>query len=78
MPDSYTAKPSADAELVADRSGSSQLSDVLNQLWADRLRLPQAIPRRAIQRGELAADTDAAAVIDMLAGLIYLRRFIQL
>jgi AcrR family transcriptional regulator len=63
--------------LVADRPGSSELSDVRTQLWADRLRQAQAIPQRAIQRGELAADTDLAAVIDMLVGPIYLRRFIQ-
>jgi AcrR family transcriptional regulator len=63
--------------LVADRPGSSELSDVRTQLWADRLGLAQAIPRRAIQRGELPADTDLAAVIDMLAGPIYLRQFIQ-
>jgi AcrR family transcriptional regulator len=63
--------------LVADRPGSSELSDVRTQLWADRLRQAQAIPRRAIERGELAADTDPAAVIDMLVGPIYLRRFIQ-
>jgi AcrR family transcriptional regulator len=65
------------ATMVADRPGSSELSDVRAQFWADRWRLPQAIPRRAIQRGELAADTDPAAVIDMLVGPIYLRRFIQ-
>jgi AcrR family transcriptional regulator len=63
--------------LVADRPGSSELSDVRTQLWADRLSQAQAIPQRAIQRGELPADTDAAAVIDMLVGPIYLRRFIQ-
>jgi AcrR family transcriptional regulator len=63
--------------LVADRPGSSELSEVRAQLWADRLGQAQAIPRRAIERGELAADTDPAAVIDMLVGPIYLRRFIQ-
>jgi hypothetical protein len=44
--------------LVADRPGSNELSDVRTQLWEDRLRQAQAIPRRAIERGELAADTD--------------------
>jgi AcrR family transcriptional regulator len=63
--------------LIADRPGSSELSDVRAQLWADRLRHAHAIPRRAIQRGELAQGTDPAAVIDMLVGPIYLRRFIQ-
>jgi AcrR family transcriptional regulator len=78
--DSDLRRPQAHAlvyTLVADRPGSSELSDVRTQLWADRLRQAQAIPRRAIQRGELAADTDPAAVIDMLVGPIYLRRFIQ-
>ena len=63
--------------MVADRPGSSELSDVRTQFWADRLRHAQAIPQRAIQRGELPAGTDPAAVIDMLGGPIYLRRFIQ-
>jgi AcrR family transcriptional regulator len=78
--DSDLRRPQAHAlvyTLVADRPGSSELSDVRTQLWADRLRQAQAIPRRAIERGELAADTDPAAVIDMLVGPIYLRRFIQ-
>jgi len=78
--DSYLSRPQVHAGLatmVADRSASSELSDVLTQLWAHRLHLPQAIARRAIERRELAADTDPAAVIDMLAGPIYLRRFIQ-
>jgi hypothetical protein len=30
-----------------------------------------------VERGELPADTDPAAMIDMLADPIYLRRFIQ-
>jgi AcrR family transcriptional regulator len=63
--------------MVADRPGSSELSDVRTQLWTDRRRHAQAIPQRAIERGELPADTDPAALIDMLAGPIYLRRFIQ-
>jgi AcrR family transcriptional regulator len=78
--DSDLRQPQAHAllhMLVADRPGSSELSDVRAQLWADRLRRAEAIAQRAIQRGELAADTDAAAVIDMLVGPIYLRRFIQ-
>jgi AcrR family transcriptional regulator len=63
--------------LVADRPGSSELSDVRAELWTDRWRQAQAIPQRAIQRGELPAGTDPAAVIDMLVGPIQLRRFIQ-
>jgi AcrR family transcriptional regulator len=78
--DSDLRSPQAHAllcTLVADRPGSSELSDVRTQLWADRLRQAQAIPQRAVQRGELAADIDPAVVIDMLVGPIYLRRFIQ-
>jgi len=78
--DSDLRRPQAHAlvyTLVADPPGPSELSDVRSELWADRLHLAQAIPRRAIERGELAVDTDPAGVIDMLAGPIYLRRFIQ-
>jgi AcrR family transcriptional regulator len=78
--DSYLSRPQVHtllATMVADRPGSSGLSDVRAELWADRLRHAQAVPRRAVERGELAADTDPAAVIDMLAGPVYLRRFIQ-
>jgi AcrR family transcriptional regulator len=78
--DSDLRRPQAHAllyTLVADRPGSSELSDVRTQLWVDRLRQAQLIPRRAIQRGDLPQDTDPAAVIDMLAGPIYLRGFIQ-
>jgi AcrR family transcriptional regulator len=78
--DSDLGRPQAHALLctmVADRPGSSELSDVRTQFWADRWRQAQAIPRRAIERGELPAGTDPAAVIDMLVGPIHLRRFIQ-
>lgn len=78
--DSDLRRPQALALLrtmIADRPGSSEVSDVRTQLWTDRRRHAQAIPRRAIERGELPADTDPAAVIDMLAGPIYLRRLIQ-
>jgi AcrR family transcriptional regulator len=78
--DSDLSRPQAHAllyTLVADRPGSSELSDVRTQLWADRLHQAEAIPRRAVERGELPAGTDPAAVIDMLVGPIYLRRFIQ-
>jgi AcrR family transcriptional regulator len=78
--DSYLSRPQVHARLatmIAERSGSSELSDLRAQLWAERLHHAQAIPRQAIQRGELPPGTDPAAVIDMLAGPIYLRRFIQ-
>ncbi|HUN32787.1 MAG TPA: TetR/AcrR family transcriptional regulator [Trebonia sp.] len=78
--DSHLSRPQVHtllATMVADPPGSSELSDVRTQLWADRLHQAQAIPRLAIQRGELATDTDPAGVIDLLAGPIYLRRFIQ-
>jgi AcrR family transcriptional regulator len=78
--DSDLRRPQAHAllyTLVADRPGSTELSGVRTQLWVDRLRQAQAIPRRAIQRGDLPQDTDPGAVIDMLAGPIYLRGFIQ-
>lgn len=78
--DSYLSLPQVhalQATMVADRPGSSELSDLRTQLWADRLRQAQAIPRRAIERGDLPADTDPYAPIDMLVGPIHLRRFIQ-
>jgi AcrR family transcriptional regulator len=78
--DSYLGRPQVHARLatmVADRSGSSELSELRAQLWADRWHHAQAIAQRAIHRGELPPGTDPAAVIDMLAGPIHLRRFIQ-
>jgi AcrR family transcriptional regulator len=78
--DSDVSRPQALALLhvmVADSPGSGELSSVWTQFWADRWRRAQAIPRRAIERGDLPPDTDPAAVIDMLVGPIYLRRFIQ-
>lgn len=65
------------ATIIADRPGSTELADLRTQFWTDRQRHAQAIPQRAIQRGQLPPDTDPTAVIDMLAGPIYLRRFIQ-
>ena len=54
--------------MVADAPGSSEFADVRTQLWADRWRHAQAIAEHAIERDELPADTDPAALIDMLAG----------
>jgi len=78
--DGHLARPEVRtlmATMVADGPDSGEWSDVRAQVWTDRLRQAQAIARRAIERGELPAETDPAAVIDMLAGPIYLRRFIQ-
>jgi hypothetical protein len=63
--------------MVADGPGSSELSEFRTQLRADRLSHAHAIPQRAIERGELPADAEQAALIGMLVGSIHLRRLIQ-
>ena len=49
------------------------LDEARRTYWAQRLDHAHGIIRRAIARGELPADADAALVLDTLLGPLYLR-----
>jgi hypothetical protein len=78
--DGYLERPYVHALLatmVAGSPGHGGFAELRARFWADRLGRAHAIVSRAADRGELPDGTDPVAVIDLLAGPIYLRRFIQ-
>jgi len=78
--DGYLERPYVHALLAtmaAGGRGHDSLADLRAQFWADRLGRAHAIVMRAADRGEIPGRTDPAGMIDLLAGPIYLRRFIQ-
>jgi AcrR family transcriptional regulator len=58
---------------VADASRVPEIGDLQRSFYVDRLQRDEVMIRRAIERGEIPADTDAAEVIKVLIGPIYLR-----
>jgi AcrR family transcriptional regulator len=58
---------------VADASRVPEIGDLQRRFYADRLQRDEVMIRRAVDRGEIPADTDAAEVIKTLIGPIYLR-----
>lgn len=54
----------------------AQLDEVRAQTWAERARVSRAILRRALERGEIPRQRDAARIIEMLVAPIWLRALI--
>jgi AcrR family transcriptional regulator len=68
--------PEADAVVraaAADPGPDSKLVAAVRQFWAVRFGLLGTMVERAIERGELPADTDPKPLIEGLLGGIYLR-----
>ena len=59
--------------VVAQAPHDSRLADANRRFWDERLAVDGVIVERAIERGEIAAGTDARQVIESLLGPIHLR-----
>jgi AcrR family transcriptional regulator len=71
--------PTGQAILAAMFTGAAHLPEIAaarQHVFADRLVRAAPVVSRAIERGELARDTDAAELLKVLAAPIYLRLLI--
>jgi AcrR family transcriptional regulator len=59
--------------VAAESPRDSRLAAANRRFWAERLALDGVIVERAIERGEVAAGTDPAHVIEAVLGPIHLR-----
>jgi AcrR family transcriptional regulator len=59
--------------VAAQAPHDSKLAAANRRFWTDRLALDAVIIERAIERGEVAAGTDPAQVIESVVGPIHLR-----
>jgi AcrR family transcriptional regulator len=59
--------------VAAESPRDSRLAEANSRFWAERLALDGVIVERAIERGEVAAGTEPARVIEALLGPIHLR-----
>jgi AcrR family transcriptional regulator len=59
--------------VVAQSPYDPRLAEASRRFWAERLTIDGAIVERAIERGELPADTDPRLVIESVLGPIHLR-----
>jgi AcrR family transcriptional regulator len=59
--------------VVAQAPHDSRLAAANERFWDERLALDAVIVERAIERGEVAADTEPRRVIEALLGPIHLR-----
>ncbi len=66
-----TADSSISTALIAASFRSPQAAEALRTFWADRYARCAAIVRRAIDRGEVPADTDPRAVIIAATAPLY-------
>lgn len=59
--------------IVAAAASSDELATRVNAFWTHRLELCAPIVQRAIERGDVPADTDPDLIIETLVGPIWLR-----
>ncbi|MEE9413698.1 MAG: TetR/AcrR family transcriptional regulator [Acidimicrobiales bacterium] len=59
--------------IVAAAASSAELTTRLQELWAERLVLSSVIVERAIERGEVPAETDPNLIIETLIGPLWVR-----
>lgn len=59
--------------VVAAAITAGELGEVMQQFWADRFAAARPIVERAIERGELPADTDPDLIIETLIGPLWVR-----
>jgi AcrR family transcriptional regulator len=59
--------------LVAASATSDEVAEDAVGFWAERLALTAVIVERAVERGELPADSDANLVVETLIGPLYVR-----
>ncbi|MFC4054675.1 TetR/AcrR family transcriptional regulator [Actinomadura syzygii] len=50
---------------------SAEMYELLDKFWPARFRASGAIIERAVERGELPADTDAHFLLEMISGPLY-------
>ncbi|WP_435603809.1 TetR/AcrR family transcriptional regulator [Streptomyces sp. bgisy130] len=70
-----TTRPASDiaVSVLGAATQSPELAVHVRDFFADRMRLEQPVFDRAVARGELAADTDATLLMDLLAGAAWIR-----
>jgi AcrR family transcriptional regulator len=59
--------------IVAASATSDELTATMHSFWRGRLDVSMPLVERAIERGELPADTDPNLVIETLVGALWLR-----
>ncbi|NYI07312.1 TetR/AcrR family transcriptional regulator [Allostreptomyces psammosilenae] len=64
------------AAMLSDAVRVPEIADARGRLFQDRLRRAEPLVARAVERGELPADTDPARLIGTLVAPIYLRLLI--
>ncbi|MFJ2837888.1 TetR/AcrR family transcriptional regulator [Nocardia sp. NPDC087230] len=65
------------AAVLSASASRPALATVGHQFFSERLEREQAIFDRAIARGEIPADVDVGAVIDLLAGSLWARSVLR-
>ncbi|WP_330249331.1 TetR/AcrR family transcriptional regulator [Nocardia sp. NBC_00565] len=64
------------AVLLSETAGSARPPDVVRHIFRDRIRQALPVVGRAVERGELPANTDAAELVKALVAPIYFRTLI--
>lgn len=66
-----TARPSITQAVIAASFRTAEAADALTRFWADRYARTALVVRRAVERGELAAEVDAHQLLLTATAPIY-------
>jgi AcrR family transcriptional regulator len=59
--------------IVIAAASSDHLTESMHQFWAHRFALASVIVERAVERGDVPADTDPSLIIEALIGPLWVR-----
>ncbi|MGW1678667.1 TetR-like C-terminal domain-containing protein [Saccharopolyspora sp. NPDC002376] len=65
------------AAMLSDAARLPEIADARKRIFSDRLRRAEPVIARAVERGELPADTDPGELLKTLAAPIYFRLLIS-
>ncbi|MFC6158153.1 TetR/AcrR family transcriptional regulator [Kribbella jiaozuonensis] len=68
-----TARPSVTQAVIAASFRTSEAAEALTQFWVDRYERTAIVVRRAVERGEIPAGTDAHQLLLTATGPLYLQ-----
>lgn len=66
-----TARPSVTQAVIAASFRTPEAAEALTQFWKDRYERTAIVVRRAVERGEIPADTDADQLLLTATGPLY-------
>ena len=72
--EALTVEPSLTTAVIAASFRTPEAAEALSRFWADRYRRSEAVVRRAVERGDIPASTDAQQLLVSATGPLFHQR----